>query len=111
MKPPPLLKRLPRPLSIPLAPFQHLLAELQTHILAIHPQDPLGIVEEVVGINERDLDLRRADLVGGTEEVEEAPQLVVARFGGHEGREAGDGGERRDRAAVVGGDGGARVAD
>lgn len=61
--------------------------------------------------------LRRAardlgpDLVDGAQVVEDTAQLVVAGFGRHEVVEAGDGVEGRDRAAVVGRDAGARVAD
>ncbi len=61
-----------------------------------------------VGRASRDL---RSDLTDVAQVVEDAPQLVVAGFRGHEVVEAGDAVERRDGAAVVGRDAGARVTD
>lgn len=53
----------------------------------------------------------RSDLADVAQVIEDAPQLVVAGFRGHEVVEAGDAVERRDGAAVVGRDAGAWVAD
>lgn len=69
------------------------------------------MVEQVVGVDDGDGDRGGADQVRGAEVVEEAPDFVVARFGGEEGVEAGRVREGRDGAAVVGRDGAARVAD
>lgn len=53
----------------------------------------------------------RSDLADVAQVVKDAAQLVVAGFRGHEVVEAGDAVERRDGAAVVRRDAGARVTD
>lgn len=106
-------------------PVQHALVELDADRGAVVPEHALGVVEKVVGVHDADLDavglghgavvFLAADL--GTDDagvlavVEETAELVVAGLLGHELVEAGLLDKRRHTAAVVAGDGVARVAD
>lgn len=66
----PLLKGLLSALLVLVAPVEHALAEFDAHALAVAAQDTLGVVEEVVGVNDANLDAlilvgRAVDAVGG----------------------------------------------
>jgi hypothetical protein len=106
-------------------PVQHFHVELDANGGAVVPEHPLGVVEEVVSIQDADLDAVRrgngaavfltADL--GTDDaavfavIEEATELIVARLLGHELHEASLLDKRRHAAAVIAGNRVARVAD
>lgn len=135
----PLLKRLGSVLLVlVIAPLEHLGGVVDADLLAVHLEDGLGVLQQVVGVDDGDggapgpvavdaiavrglvesfvdgglvAGLARADDVLGQEVVEQAAQLVVAGLGGHEVVEARDGVQGRDGAAVVGRDGAAGVAD
>lgn len=135
----PLFKRLGSVLLVlVIAPLEHLRGVVNADFLAVHLEDGLGVLQQVIGIDNGDggapgpvtvdavavrslveglVDRRRvpclarADDVLRQEVVKQSTQLVVAGLGGHELVEARDGVQGRDSAAVVGGDGAARVAD
>lgn len=106
-------------------PVQHAHVELDADGGAVVPEHALGVVEEVVGVEDADLNaVGRGDgaVVGlaadfGTDDagvlavVEEATELIVARLFRHELVEAGLLDERRHAAAVIAGNRVARVAD
>lgn len=106
-------------------PIQHALVELDADRGAVVPEHALGVVEQVVSVHDADLDAvgrghgavvflaadLGADDAGVLAVVEEAAELVVAGLLGHELVEAGLLHKRGNTAAVVAGDGVARVAD
>lgn len=106
-------------------PVKHVVTELQPDALAVNPQDTLGIIQQVIGINDTgfrfvDIAIRNpvclagnlgCDQTGFPGEIEESTQLVVSRFIRVEVVEAGHGVQRRDGAAVVRGNAGVGVAD
>lgn len=117
MPPLPLPKLLLRNLSALLpTPPQHLRAKLHPHALAVPRNHTRRVIQQVVRVNDTDLNapvplLATTNLPDVSQVVEQPPQLAVADLGRQVGRPAGDGGERRDRAAVVGRDAVARMAD
>jgi len=103
-------------------PVQHRRAVIDADFLAVRFDDAFRVIQQVIRIDDGDADLAvfqsavlaresRADLLLGAQEVEDAAQLVVAGFRGHEVVEAGDLVERRDGAPPVRGDAVARVPD
>lgn len=106
-------------------PVEHRHVELDPDGRAVLPEHTFRVVEQVVGVQDADFDaawLRdravvglAADLgsdnAGLLEVVEGATQLVVTGFFRHEVVEAGLLDERRHAAAVIAGNGVARVAD
>lgn len=106
-------------------PVQHAHVELDADRGAVVPEHALGVVKQVVGVHDADLDAvglghgavvflaadLGADNAGVLAVVEETAELVVAGLLGHELVEAGLLDKRRHTAAVVAGDGVARVAD
>ena len=106
-------------------PAQHAHVELDADGSAVVPEHALGVVEEVVGVQDADLDAvgrgdgavvglaadLGADDAGVFAVVEEAAELIVASLFGHELVEAGLLDERRDTTPVIAGNGVARVAD
>lgn len=114
-------------------PLQHPIVPCNAHALAECTHDPLRISEHLIRVDEADLHLVAAVTIGGrvtvrvtigllasnlrphntggAEVVEDAPQLVVAGFFGHEVAEARDVVEGRDGAAPVARDAVLRVAD
>lgn len=118
-------------------PFQHIVVVLYAYALTESFDDEFWAVEEVVGVHNADFNsglavsvaVRIANFVptlvapsrlggddgshlaNGAQIVENATDLVVASFGGHEVIEACKLVERRDRAAIIGWDAVARMAD
>lgn len=124
----PLFKRMDRPLMVLLrVPDQHIGVKIQADGLAVGPDDPGGIVKQIVGVYDADLDAATflaigglavvlasdlgADLAGGAEPVEHTSELVVAGLVGQEIVEARYFVKGRDHAAVVGRHAFARMAD
>lgn len=135
MEPIPLLERLPRELVILIAvPVQHFPAEIDPDGLAVFPQDALGIIEQIVRVDDADLDRaavrRGARVVDGRPTggvvaaahlrpdetcvfavVKDAAQLVVAGLARHIRLEARLLDNGRDAAAVIARGGVLRVPD
>lgn len=132
----PLLKGLGGVLLVVLvAPLQHGGAVVDADLLAVGLEDGLGVVEQVVGVDDGDGAALRTHAplaarvverlvqgrlvagLGGADDalveqvVEQPAQLVVPGLGGHELVEARQLAQRRDRAPVVGRDGPPRVPD
>jgi hypothetical protein len=106
-------------------PVQHFHVELDADGGAVVPEHALGVVEQIIGVQNADLDAigsgdgtavllaadLRADDTAVLAVIEEATELIVARLLGHELDEAGLLDERRYAAAVIAGNRVARVAD
>lgn len=127
----PLLERLLRVgLMLVVCPFEHLRLEWKADTRAIRTNNTLGVVEQIIGIDDTDLHALRptggrravrvavpsvrvvgANLPDGAEVFEDTPGFVVAGFGGVEVVEAGEVVKGGDRAPEVRGDAGMRVAD
>lgn len=105
----PLGEMLRRMLLVRLAPLQHGWPEVDIRPGAVLPDGALGVVQHVVGVEHRQV--VPVDDALGDEEVEQADELLVAGLAGREVVEARDLAQGRDRAAPVGRDGAARVAD
>lgn len=78
-------------LALLISPFQHLRAVVNAYFLAKSLDDAIGIIQQIVGINDRDTDFSvvqlamltsdgRSDLLLVLQEVEYSAKLVVAGF-------------------------------
>lgn len=91
------------------APVQHAVVEVEANPLAIRAQDALGVVEEVIGVDDGQVGAVDESLL--QEEVEEAAHLIVACLSRIEVVETRHLVQRRHSTAEVGGDGAARMTD
>ena len=129
----PLFKRLLRVhLMLLVRPLEHLGLKRQAYRVAVGADDPLRVIEQVVGVDDADLGASRCTVCGtvypfcgavalicmtgsylpdGAEVLEDAADFVVAGFGGVEVVEACFVVEGWDGAAEVRGNARVRVAD
>lgn len=119
----PLLKRIfGSLLALLVAPLQHLWAVVNAYFLAKSFDDSVGIIQQIVGINDGDTDFAvaqltmltsdgRSDLLLVLQVIKNSAELVVAGFGGHEIVKPGDGGLGRDGTVIVRRDAAARMAN
>lgn len=120
----PLLERFLSVLLVLVVPVEHALREVDPDRITVLAKDTLRIIEQIISIDDANLDTTgrhnsatvatadlRTDDAGVLAIVERATELIVSSLFRHELMEASLLYERRDAAAIVAGNGIARVAD